>query len=190
MSQEKISEKVYYEDSNVKVTNARLTCNHMTAPIEKIDSVYINFQTVKFSASIIFLVLSASILLFCTVLPETLLIPIAILSLILMAASAVFVYTTYVNYVELMVLVTGRKVSLLSSGMLNKAYMENLCDKISDAIFDEKKYRDLKSSGELESALKLNPSETLRLKMVLEDYEELKKLKEQFYDKNGSKKQD
>lgn len=39
-----------------------------------------------------------------------------------------------------------------------------------------------------DSALKLNSSETLRLKMVLEDYEELKKLKEQFQERPEGKK--
>ncbi|NCB64235.1 MAG: hypothetical protein EOM52_11660, partial [Clostridia bacterium] len=37
-------EKVYYKDTNVKVTDLRITCNHVTIPVDKIDHYSINFR--------------------------------------------------------------------------------------------------------------------------------------------------
>jgi hypothetical protein len=180
MSPKDMSEKVYYEDSHAKVTNVRITCNNLTAPLEKIGSVNINYKTEKFAASIVCLVLACSPFLFYPLLPDNLKLPISVIALVFIIASAIFVYFNYIHYVELILSVTGRRINLMSTGMLNKQYLEEICMKISDAILDEKKYQGLKDSGELESSLKLNPSETMRLKMVLEDYEELKKMKEEF----------
>lgn len=186
MSPKDMTEKIYFEDANAKVTNVRITCNHLTAPIEKIGSVNINYKTEKFAASIVCLILAASPFLFYTLFPDNLKLPIAIVSIVLVLASVVFVYLNYIHYVELIISVTGRRVCLMSTNMLNKKYLEEICRKISDAILDEEKYRNLRDSGELESVLKLNPSETMRLKMVLEDYEELKKLKEKFAPKENA----
>jgi len=180
MSPKDMTEKIYYEDSTAKVTNVRVTCNNLTAPLEKIGSVNINYKTEKFAASVVCLVLACSPFLFYGLFPANIKFPIAIVSLIIILGSAVFVYLNYINYVQLLLSVAGRSVCLMTTGMLNKQYLENICGKISLAILDERKYRDLKDSGELESSLQLNPSETMRLKMVLEDYEELKKLKDKF----------
>lgn len=180
MSPKDMSEKIYFEDAHAKVTNVRITCHHLTVPVDKVGSVNINYKTEKFAASVVCLILSASPFLFYTLFPAGVKFPVAIVSIFLILASGVFVYLNYIHYVELIVSVMGRRVNLMSTGMLNKQYLEEICRRISDAIFDEKKYRDLKESGELENALKLNPSETMRLKMILEDYEELQKLKDKF----------
>lgn len=188
MSAKEMSEKIYYEGKEAKVTNVRITCNHLTAPIEKIGSVNVNYKMEKFSISIILLILAASPFLFYGLLPDNVKMPVAIISMVLIVAAASFVAYIYNHYVELIISVVGRRVSLISTNMLNKAYVENICSKISDAIMDEEKYRGLKESGELENSLQLNPSETMRLKMVLEDYEELKKLKNKFKDEKKSDK--
>lgn len=190
MSDKELSEKIYYEDKDVKVTNVRITCNHLTAPVEKLGSVNVNYKMEKFSISIVLLILAASPFLFYQLFPENIKMPIAVVSMILVLAAAAFVAYVYNHYVELIVSVTGRQVALMSTNMLNKAYLENVCSKISEALLDEEKYRSLKESGELEGSLKLNPSETLRLKMVLEDYEELKKLKDEFKENKTGKKED
>lgn len=158
----------------------------MTAPVEKIDSVNISYQTEKFVASIIFLLISGSIMLFVSQLPTGLGIPVVILSLILMLASLIFIISSYNSYSDLVVLVTGRRVTLMSTSMTQKGYLEKLSGKISEAIVDEQKYRELKSQGNAVNSPQLNASETMKLKMVLEDYEELKKMKKQLID-SGSK---
>jgi len=101
--------------------------------------------------------------------------------------SLVLVYLNYINYVELIISLSGRQVRLLTTGMLNKKYLEGVCDKISDALLDEQKYQELKRSGELEDSLQLSPSETMRLKMVMEDYEDLKKMKDQIKTEKNKK---
>lgn len=188
MSPKDMSEKIYYEDKEAKVTNVRITCHHLTVPIEKIGSVNVNYRMEKFATSIVLLILAASPFLFYQLLHDNVKMPVAIISMVLILAAAAFVAFVYNHYVELIISVSGRRVNLISTNMLNKAYIETLCSKISEAIMDEEKYRDLKESGELENSLKLNPSETMRLKMVLEDYEELKKLKEKFTDEKKAKK--
>lgn len=180
MSPKDMSEKIYYEDSIAKVTNVRVTCNHLTVPIEKIGSVNINYKTEKFAASIVCLILACSPFLFYALLADNLKLPVAVISMVLILASAVYVCFNYNHYVELIVSVTGRRVNLMSTGMLNKEYLEKICNQISAAILDEEKYQGLKDSGDIDNSLKLNPSETMRLKMVLEDYEDLKKFKDEF----------
>ena len=188
MSPKNMSEKIYYEDKEAKVTNVRVTCNNLTAPIEKIGSVNINYRMEKFATSIVLLILAASPFLFYQLFPENVKMPIAVISMILVLAAAAFVAYVYNHYVELIISVAGRRVNLMSTKMVNKEYLENICSKISKAILDEEKYQGMKKSGELKEALKLNPSETMRLKMVLEDYEELKKLKDKFTSEKAEKK--
>lgn len=188
MDSNELSEKIYYEDDKVKVTNVRITCNHLTAPIEKIGSVNVNYRTEKFAVSIIIMILFASLLLFFPLFPEKLTIPFTVIILVMVLLSATFVAYVYNNYVELIVSVTGHRVNLMNTNMLNKAYLEKVCSHVSEALLDEKKYQTLKNAGELEDSLKLNPSETLQLKMVLEDYKELKKLKDQLAPKEKKDK--
>ena len=49
----------------------------------------------------------------------------------------------------------------------------------SDAISGENKYRKLKKSGKIKSSAISNPSETIRLKLMLDDYEKLKSMKDE-----------
>ena len=179
MAAKELSEKIYYEDPKVKVTNVRITCNNLTAPLEKIGSVNVNYRTEKFALSIAIMVIAASPLLFFPLFPVNLKLPITVMTLVMVLLTASFVVFVYNNYVELIISVTGHRVNLMSTNMINKTYIEKVCSHISEALLDEKKYQSLKESGTLEDSLKLNPSETMQLKMVLEDYKELKKFKDE-----------
>ncbi len=190
MSEETLTEKVYLEDSNAKITNVRVTCRHLTVPVEKIGSVNINYKVETFSLAIMCLVISCSPFLFFSVMPEKVRVPVAGVAIILIFASIVLLVLVYKSYAELIASVGGRGVKLLSVSMRKKEYIENLCSKIGDAIFDERKYCELKASGELQESMNLNPSETLRLKMILDDYEDLKKMKEEFADKRKEAKEE
>ena len=179
LEQKVLSEKIYFEDSNSKVTNVRVTCRHLTVPVEKIGSVNINYKVETFSLAIMCLAISCSPFLFFSVLSAKVKGPVAGVAAILILASIVLLILVYKSYAELIASVGGRGVKLLSCSMGKKEYVENLCTKIGDAILDERRYRELKASGNLEDLLHLNPSETLRLKMIIDDYEDLKKMKEE-----------
>ena len=194
MSEEKekkvLSEKIYFEDSSAKITNARVTCRHLTVPVEKIGSVNINYKVETFSLSVMCLVISCSPFLFFPVLADKLKGPVAGISVLLIIASLLLLFLVYRNYAELIASVDGRCVILLKCSMGKKEYVENLYSKIANAILDERRYRNLKASGNLEESLNLNPSETLRLKMVLEDYEDLKNFKKDFEEKRKEAKEE
>lgn len=42
-----MDEKIYYKDEHVKITDLRITANHTTAPIGKIDSVIVDFKAMS-----------------------------------------------------------------------------------------------------------------------------------------------
>ena len=183
-----LSEKVYFEDKNIKVTNVRVTCRHLTVPLEKIGSVNINYKVEMFSLAVMCLILSLTPLLFWFIMPDKFKIPVAVISGILVLASVMLISIVYKSYTELILTVAGRAVKLLSITMGHKEYIEGVCAKIGDAMLDEKKYRELKASGRLDDAMRLNPSETLRLKQMLDEYDELKSMKEEFTERRKKAK--
>jgi hypothetical protein len=184
--EKRLSEKIYFEDPNAKVTNVRVTCRHLTVPIEKIGSVNVNYKIETFSLAIMCLVISCSPFLFFPALNPKFYLPVGGVSLILIIASLVFILFVFKNYVELLASIGGRSVKLLSTTMKNKKYIEGICDNISDAILDDKKYQEAKLAGTLDDT-RLSPSDTLRLKMILDDYEDLQQMKEDFNKMRGEK---
>ena len=175
-----LSEKIYYEDNVVKVTNVRVTCNHLTVPIEKIGSVNVNYKVEAFSLAVMCLVISASPFLFFPVITnDKLKVPVAGVAIILILASLLLLLLVYKSYVELIASVGGRAVKLFSVSMNRKPYIEKICDAISDAILDDKRYRDAKIAGNLEQT-RFSSSDTMRLKKILDDYEEFQEMKKDF----------
>ena len=177
-----LSEKIYFEDANAKVTNVRVTCRHLTVPIEKVGSVNINYKAEAFSLAIMCLVISCSPFLFFPIMGPTIEIPVGVVSVMMIIASLIFVIIVFNSYVELIISVGGRRVKLMGVSMKNKAYIEEICIKISDAILDEQKYRDAKLAGNLEST-QISASDTMKLKKIIDDYEDFKKMKEEFEQK-------
>lgn len=175
-----LSEKIYYEDNVVKVTNVRVTCNHLTVPIEKIGSVNVNYKVEAFSLAVMCLVISASpFLFFPAITNDKLKVPVAGVAIILILASLLLLLLVYKSYVELIASVGGRAVKLFSVSMNRKPYIEKICDAISDAILDDKRYRDAKIAGNLEQT-RFSSSDTMRLKKILDDYEEFQEMKKDF----------
>ena len=118
--------------------------------------------------------------------PERVKPAILVLELILIAASTLWTIVVYKNYTELVVNVGGRELVIVSTHMRNKDYVCKLSDAIGDAISGENKYQKLKKSGEIDSFATFNPSETFRLKLMLDDYEKLKSMREELLKaKNG-----
>ena len=157
-------------------------------PIEKIGSVNVNYKIEALSLAVMCLIISASpFLFFSAINNEKLKLPIAGVSIILILASLVLLSLVYKSYVGLIASVGGRAVKLLSANMNSKVYVEEISDKISDAILDDKKYREAKIAGNLEQT-QFSASDTMRLKAILDDYEELKEMKEEFAKKRAKAK--
>ncbi|HCE42219.1 MAG TPA: hypothetical protein DET40_01555 [Lentisphaeria bacterium] len=179
MAANEIGEKVYYSDATSKVTNVRITCEHITVPVGKIGSVDLNFRCEEFAFSILVLFSSLAPFAFFNFIPGNLKMAAAIVSLILFAASAFWVFMVYRNYVELFVMVNGRKAVILSVNMREKDYLSRIASAIGDAITDEDRFQKMKASGEIDpSSQKLSLSETMHLKSMLDDYQKLKGMKE------------
>ena len=169
-----IGEKIYYGDETAKVTNVRVTCNHITVPVEKIESVDVNFRIEAFSFSVIIFLSSLLLLLFAGPIPPIYDAAYLFFTIILIVASFMWLIMVFKNYVELIVNVGGRSLVILSANMRKKIYICKIAGAIGDAISDEKKYQKMKASGEINAETpSLNQSETVRLKLMLEDYERL-----------------
>ncbi|MFZ2654995.1 MAG: hypothetical protein WAX69_08750 [Victivallales bacterium] len=181
MATNEVGEKIYFSDAAIKVTNVRVSCNHITVPVEKVESVTVNSRIEAFVVGVSIFLLCFSPFLFFHFMPPGVRIPIAVISAILIAASGVWVYLIYKSYVELVVSVGNRSVVMFSVNMAGRDYLCRIASAIGDAISDEKKYQKMKDSGELPASVeKYNPSDTLRFKMILDDYEKLKKAKDEF----------
>jgi hypothetical protein len=179
MATNEIGEKVYFSDATIKVTNARVSCNHITVPVEKVESVVVNSRIEALALGFGTLLLCSSPFLFLNCLPDGFKMPVAIVSLFLIAASSAWVYMIYKNYIELVVSVAGRNVVIFNMNMSGRDYLCKIASAIGDAITDEKRYQKMKASGELPTPERVSSSDTMRFKMMLEDYEKLKKAKEE-----------
>lgn len=175
-----VSEKVYFEDPKIKITNVRITCHHITIPVEKINSVSLNFKAEGFFLSLACLAFSFCPFFFFHFMSQKLQISVAGICLVMIAISATFAYLVYREYVQLTVSVVGRDVVLIANSMSKRKYLEGICDQIGNAIMDEKKFQKLKESGEAGASMAFNPSETLKIKLMLDDYEKLKKMRDEF----------
>jgi len=179
MTTNEIGEKIYYGDDSAKVTNVRVTCRHITVPIEKIESVDVNFRIEEFFFSTLVFLSSFAPFLFIGFVSDSAKTAFAIFDLVLIAVSFTWLVMVCKNYVELIVTVGGRRLVLLSAHMKKNDHMCKIADAIGEAMFDEKKYQKLKKTVDFNPAPAFNMSETFRLKLMLEDYEKLKSTKEE-----------
>jgi hypothetical protein len=179
MTSNEIGEKIYYGDDSAKVTNVRVTCKHITVPIEKIESVDVNFRIEEFFFSVLVFLSSFAPFLFIGFVPDNARTAFAVSELVLIAASFTWLVMVCKNYVELIVTVGARRLVLLNGHMKKNGYMCKVSDAIGEAMFDEKKYQKLKKTVDFNPAPAFNMSETFRLKLMLDDYEKLKFMKEE-----------
>jgi hypothetical protein len=178
MDTDDIVEKIYYSDSLSRVTNARVTCNNITVPVDKIESVDVNFRIEEFSFSVLVFLSTFATFLFISFIPADFKLAFIFFEIGLIAASLLWLITVYRNYIELIVTVGGRAVVILGANMKKNDYVCKIASAVGDAIFDERKYQKLKKVVALEPPPAFNSSETIRLKMMIEDYENLKSMKE------------
>jgi hypothetical protein len=169
-----VGEKIYFGDARSKVTNVRVTCNHITVPVEKIESVDVNFRIEAFSFGILLVCSSFLPFLFANAVPEEFDAAFLFFTIILIAATILWLGIVFKNYTELIVAVGGRRLVILSESMMKKDHICKVADAVGNAISDEKAYQTLKKSGEASTqASPFNSSETMRLKLMLDDYEKL-----------------
>ena len=173
MAANEINEKIYYTDSTSKVTNVRVTCNHITVPVEKIESVDVNFRIEAFSFSTLVFLTSFFPFLFIDKVPESCETAFLFFETLIIVASALWLFLIFKDYIELVVTVGGRSLVIHSANMRKKNYICKIAAAIGDAISDEEKYKAMQKSGEIKPSTAFNPSETMRLKLMLEDYEKL-----------------
>ncbi len=175
MPTNEIGEKIYFGDDSTKVTNVRVTCNHITVPVEKIESVDVNFRIETFSFSVLVFLSSFLLLFFADDVHTEYAAPYLFFTIILIIAAFFWLIMVFKNYTELTVAVSGRSLVILSASMMKKDYICKIADAIGNAISDEKEYQALKKTGEISntSSSPFNSSETMRLKLMLDDYEKL-----------------
>ena len=70
----------------------------------------------------------------------------------------------------------GSRVIISTATLFSRESLNKLNRAIGDAIVDERKYQNMKNDNNLPQPVRLDPSETVRLKIMLEDYDRLKKL--------------
>ncbi|HPN85100.1 MAG TPA: hypothetical protein PK821_07190 [Victivallales bacterium] len=174
MASNEIGEKIYFEDSQSKVTNIRISCMNVTIPVEKTYSAQINMRVEDLCIRLSLLLFSMSLLLFVPTVPAQIRIPLAIFLGIFSASSAFWLYIMLKEYAELVVSVDNRNLVLMKTNIFSSKNLLGIKKAIDNAIMDERKFREIVKDPD--SAAKLNPSETVRLKLMLEDYERMKKL--------------
>ncbi len=174
MAVNEIGEKIYYSDDLTKVTNIRISCHHVSVPVDKIEGVDINLKSEALCIRLSLMLISLSLLLFIPVMPAHLRVAVGILLGVIAIASAFWFYLLMREYAELIVFVANRKITIMSAHIFNRVALLNIKKAIDDALMDERKFCELKKENN--SAVKFNPSETLRLKLMLEDYDRLKEV--------------
>lgn len=154
-----MEEKVYHQDENVKITNLRITCNHVTVPIDKIEHVVVGLKVNTLSMAFIAFLLSF----FSFYGGVKALVP----GILLIIVTFIWLSNVYQSYVEFKVLVGSKYVKLLDTSMGNREYVFKIEDALNDAIFDDQMERKLVAE---KGGQPFSPTETLKLRQMLLDY--------------------
>lgn len=162
-----MDEKIYYNNGNVKVSNLRITCDHITIPISKIDRVITDFKVFN-------LVISASafgvsllgIAVSCYFYGEW-----GYLGLLALIGSFVWYRIVYRKYVELRISTGSREIRILEAPMNNRDNVYKVEEALNTALIDYVSEKELagKSTGSFSA------SETVILKKILLEYDGAKK---------------
>jgi len=159
-----MEEKVYYKDDRAKITNLRVTCNHVTIPVDRIDHVDVDLKVNSLVVALIWFFLSFVLFYWYTF------VPCLIAGIILVLASFAWLCRVYNSYVELQVTVGSKRVKLMDTGMGNREYAYKVADAIGDTIIEEQKLEEQRRDGSLTESQSFSPTETMRLRQMLKDY--------------------
>ena len=64
-----MEEKVYYKDDNAKITNLRITCKHVTIPIDKVDHTQVELKVNQMTAAISCLLAAVAVTISLPIIP-------------------------------------------------------------------------------------------------------------------------
>jgi hypothetical protein len=125
-----MGEKIYYKDESAKITDLRITCNHVTIPIEKIENVTVDFKTVTlgmaftlFATALIAVYIGCIYCLgFCWI------------GIFFAIIALAWLKIVYKNYIELKVSTGTATIKLLESNMLSREYIFRIEEALKFAL--------------------------------------------------------
>ncbi len=147
-----IAEKVYFDKENIKVTDVRFICKHDTILIDKIAMVDTNLKVGTLFTSIILFLLSFLSFYFGSV------------GILVISMCFIAVRWAYENYVELIVTVGSKKITVLTVNMYKREFLYSIADALSMALADKERKKTMPQ---------LSETETIRLRRLLLDLEKI-----------------
>lgn len=127
-----MEEKIYYKDERVKVTDLRITCNHVTVPIEKIDNVIVDFKVATMTVSVsLLLIVLLSIPLTCYFYG-----PSGCWGIVILLAGLFWLRMIYRTYTVLKISMGARTLSILDTSMPDREYVFRIEEALKAAMLD------------------------------------------------------
>ena len=122
------------------------------------------------------LILGCPVLIFFAyVLPSDFIMPFIVFMLSMSFGGFVWICFILPHYLELMLIVEGREVSLMRASIFKKDYIGGISNSLRNAVEDHRRFLSMKESGRLSTETgKFSLTETMRIKFIIEDYERLK----------------
>lgn len=149
-----MKEKIYFEDSQIKVSNLRLDCNKETFPVDQISKANIRIK--------IFNIVSASILFFLTLLVHIFASYImGNFFLLFISISFIWLAWSYSKYYEIWLIFEGEELFLFDCSIASSSYINNIEKAIKEAQHDNEL---LQKQG------KLKYTDTLNCKLKMKAY--------------------
>jgi len=134
-----MDEKIYYKDERVKVTDLRITCNHITVPIEKIENVIVDFKIttmlIAFTVLLLSIIAIPSVCYFFDYC--------GYYGIILLLPELIWLRMLYLTYTELKISLGSRTIKILDASMNKREYIFRIEDALKIAM--------LKTSGTKEA---------------------------------------
>lgn len=125
-----MSETIFLSEANTMVTSMRITCNHLTIPINKIKRHYVNFrvETMVVSVALLALSLVGTCMAFAVPLGG-----LGFLALMFTVLAFAWFRKEYANYVELFIATEGRRIKILSASADDREVVYKIDDAITRA---------------------------------------------------------
>ena len=128
-----MEEKIYFKCEKVKVTDLRITANHITVPIDKIESVVVDFKAGTMTAAvalfILVLILIPAVCYFYGIYGWC--------GSVFLLGAAIWLRFIYKTYVVLKVSTGGEYYALLDAGTHERDYVFAIEDAVKVAIAEK-----------------------------------------------------
>lgn len=162
---ENYEEKVFFNENSIKVTDLRLTCNHVTVPVNRIEHYSINFRVNNLLVSFTVFILS----LIGVYILVRLFSNWGYLGFVGVVLCFVWLRMEYSRYVELFITTGGRKIKMLDAPMNNRENVFKTADALSEALLELQRQKE-QSSGK-NPVQPFSASDTMKLKKIIMDYD-------------------